>query len=251
VKNLPPGFFRGDGEGGAAGGAFIPGNIAQLSKEYDETMAKLRETEGRVFSLEKLLERKDDELKFYRLNDNSKTSQLKEELFNVQQQAQEREAELLRELTRTKGQLEKAQHQLDLWVVEMHEKEPKLNELDLKNMDPDDFRELYAKSEGARRKLESQLKLVQEDLAAQEFIKEKEIQVVKAQKEEEFNKRLHKLRSEQRQDIERVKLEHSLKLQQVQAEYETKLDEQVKKFDEVFADKDSKKMLEYVFFSAL
>jgi hypothetical protein len=220
--------------------------IEKLTQEFEESKAKYRELESRCSSLEKMLERKEEEIKFYRNNDNSRTSQLKEELFNFQQQSQEREAELNRDLARTRVHLEKAQHQIELLTQSGATIHKSNGDTDIKNMDTDEIKDLYTKTEYNRRQLESQIRLLQDEMQAQEFIKEKEIQVVKARKEEEFNRRLVQTRSEWRNDIEKVKKEYNAKLKQIQKESEDKLVAQINRLQESIQDKDARKTIEYV-----
>ena len=223
-------------------------SIEKLQKQYDEALNNLREAEGRAFSYEKMLERKEEELRFYRVNDNTKTSALKEELFAYQQQAQEREAELAKDLKRTKLQLEKAQQQLDMWVVEMQTKELRPSDsaiqLDFKNMDPDEFKDLFNKSEMAKRKLQGQIRLLNEHLSGQELLQEKELNLIKVQKEEEFNNRIIKIRQEQREMIEKLKEEHNILVDDIKQDYQAKLDLQIKNVETIVAEKDTKKAVE-------
>jgi hypothetical protein len=222
-------------------------SIEKYQKQLEESLNNLREAEGRAFSYEKMLERKEEELRFYRVNDNTKTSALKEELFAYQQQSQEKEAELAKDLKRTKLQLEKAQQQLDMWVVEMQTKDRPIDsqvQLDFKNMDSEEFKEILNKSEVAKRKLQGQIRLLNEHISGQELLQEKELNLIKVQKEEDFNNRVIKIRQEQREIIERLKEEHAMQIDDVKQEYQSKLDLNIKNVETVVNDRDGKKAIE-------
>lgn len=159
----------------------------------------------------------------------------------LQQQSQDRETELIREISRLKQQLEKAQHQLDAWNAEVSASS---HSMDFENMDIDDIKDRYLKVEASKKQLEAQIRLLKEEATASEFIKSKEIQLIRAQKDEELNKKLSKAKQEQRDEINVIKAENSMELQQAQQKFTEMLNAQVKKLTETLTDKDSKKMLE-------
>eukprot|EP01116_Phalansterium_solitarium_P019883 TRINITY_DN5714_c1_g1_i4.p1 TRINITY_DN5714_c1_g1~~TRINITY_DN5714_c1_g1_i4.p1 ORF type:complete len:849 (-),score=452.96 TRINITY_DN5714_c1_g1_i4:298-2844(-) len=232
--------------------------IDKVTNDLEEMVGKVKEYESRTMALEKQLERKDDELKFFRVTDNSKLSQLKDELFQYQMQATERENELNKELVRTKLSLDKAHQQLELWAnnethsdlggsVSMAPPPLDDDQLDVASMDADDWMELHLRDKARRRRLESQVRRLQQEVKAQAAISDKELAVMRSQHEEEFQARLHKARLEARNELDNVKSSQAQALRQREQEVQERSDEELaKKFDGLGgaggSDKDAKKM---------
>ncbi|PRP82782.1 hypothetical protein PROFUN_09997 [Planoprotostelium fungivorum] len=222
--------------------AFLQPMVDSLSRDLEEAMMKLSDTESKAASLEKMLERKEEELKFYRNNDQK--ANWKEELFSLQQNSQERELQLMKELQRVNKQLEKTRSQMDSMIAEMIPKDVDSTEVDLSSVDLEDLKHLYKKADSARRLLDMQVKLIHNELEGLRQSRDKEIELSRSQKEEEFNNRMIKTRSEHNDNIEKIKREYMGKVSALQNDFESKMTLSATSIENAVQDKDSKKIVE-------
>eukprot|EP01117_Protostelium_nocturnum_P009888 TRINITY_DN3522_c0_g2_i2.p1 TRINITY_DN3522_c0_g2~~TRINITY_DN3522_c0_g2_i2.p1 ORF type:complete len:1874 (-),score=436.87 TRINITY_DN3522_c0_g2_i2:63-5684(-) len=227
--------------------SFLQPMVENLSKDLEDAMMKLADVESKSLSLEKILERKEEELKFFRGSDNSKSSNLREELFSLQLHSQEREMELLKEIQKLGKQLEKTRKQLDSTIAEMKPNPNDPSEYDLTNVnDTEELKVMVRKCESNRKMVEFQLKVTKMELEGEKASKENEIASLRAQKEEEFSNRAAKARQESRDYLEKARKEYETQSHQIQSLQEDKLARFISTVENALSEKDTRKVVEMI-----
>jgi Flp pilus assembly protein TadB len=180
---------------------------------------KLRDADARNLALQKTLDRTNEELRFFRLSDSSKAGQLKDELFQTQQKAKDRETELTLELDKATKKLAKTQDQLDQFVLSLHQEQQNtaaaIEELTEVS---DELRALKASNAKMLEESEERDSENAELAEAQGAEKSKELAVARSRAQEELMVKMYKMKNEHEEHTRKMLDEHAATIHRMEAQ---------------------------------